>query len=65
MVWPSSFRAGFREATAGRIGERDGEDAAGAYLAAARLAEAELADGRGGEPLHEAAEALCDLLERD
>jgi hypothetical protein len=63
--WPSGFRGGFREAAAARIAEQRGEHAADAYRAAALVAEEELADGRGGEPLHEAAEAFCDELERD
>lgn len=60
--WPSPGRGLMRESEAWTVARALGGRFADAYRLAAYVAECELSDGRGGEPLHEAAEMLCTLL---
>jgi hypothetical protein len=60
--WPSGLRAALRDEQAQLVREGLGDDEAEAFRVAARLVEWELADGRGGEELHSAAEAFCAAL---
>jgi hypothetical protein len=62
--WPSRIRGPLREEEARQVAVAIDEEAGQAYRLAALIAEDELANGRGGEELHQAAEAFCDALER-
>lgn len=73
LDWPSAVRGPLRQAEAREFRDsllEDGTPAdhaqalAEAYRLAAYVAECELSDGRGGEELHEAAQAFCSALER-
>jgi len=71
LDWPSAVRGPMREDEALRL-RRDAEARempaehatalAAAYRLASFVAEWEFCDGRGGEPLHEAAVEFCDQL---
>jgi hypothetical protein len=51
-----------REDEAERVRPALGDEFAEAYRLASYVSECELSDGRGGQPLHEAADQLCSRL---
>lgn len=65
LDWPSLIRGPMREDDARAVARsRESREFGEAYRFAAFVAENELSDGRGGEPLHTAAEAFCAALEQ-